>query len=871
MPNSLPESMPKAISFPGIDQIVKSFRDESFLTLRLRKRFKQINQILCRLIQEAPPEAFLLSSVLDYIQRVNHEKVLDEPLNFAAFEFWLNIFSSFTEQENYQIRSKIVGKYIPRSDYQAFFPIGMDRTFTGTHFIAAHLSPDVDTMVASFWGWVDAFAARIGTGLHLWSLPGGPPDSPISSILREMFGQGIFTYLARTSQTLTLTAMDLVTQQQMDKALGNRVTGEFEYGGRENAIILVNENGQYLGDWRLSDVEMIRPIIIIFKSCLRWFENNLHTKLISLFAKNDLSISDLSAFNSSVFEVKIKDSKPALDFSEVQERDLNEFLIKILGMKNGLESTFGDLNQSLKSLGMPQMALFQNEIENLPHSGIFDSKGKLIENRPKIFILLDKIIKDLDQSIHHVRDYVERLDVLLGIKHKVLNQPLLFLTLRSDVEEMRQKIQNYDFLTVVIYEKDGSLFPVGIVRAADLRKTSLGTVSLRDFCNQEEIRMASYLEIISVVDHHKSNLKTSSVPSAIIGDAQSCNVLVTEQAFLINDRYSVGGMTLDSIEKQINQVNRQAESPSQARLLQRLLKRQMAHHAKGTYFIHPDREFNEYLSCLHAILDDTDLLTKVSNRDVECVAQILNRLKSLSLREEVEVIHFDDIPRDKEFAKMAAQRILKNQDMYSLYKKIYDYRELEVEENLKLCSQEKPSNIFVDTKELNGCARVGQTKMFASNFQKFLEFAHKIRKIWFEQAQEVNRDHPEIDFHLHMISTIASTEEVYKGQIGPYKHRDELWLWAPSKQQGYDHLASFLANFQQVGNELNKVDSLEVEFLGPNAEEMKQIFDQNFISIPQKVASDYKEGLPIAVMRFKAGALNSRKSMITPFIPRLIT
>jgi inorganic pyrophosphatase/exopolyphosphatase len=31
----------------------------------------------------------------------------------------------------------------------------------------------------------------------------------------------------------------------------------------------------------------------------------------------------------------------------------------------------------------------------------------------------------------------------------------------------------------------------------------------------------SYLEVISVIDHHKSSLATSSAPMAIIADAQS--------------------------------------------------------------------------------------------------------------------------------------------------------------------------------------------------------------------------------------------------------------------------------------------------------------------------------------------------------------
>lgn len=857
-------------SFPDIDTIIPSFRQNDFLSLSYRKRFKKINQTLCQLILDAPPHSFLLSAVLDYLERVNGETVLGEPLNFAGFEFWLNNFSNLSEHDNYLVRAKIAGKFIPRSSYQGFFPIGMDRFFAGTHFVAAHLSPDIDTMIASFWGWLDAFAARIGTGIHLWCLPGGPPNSPITSIFRETIGKGTFTYLARTSQTLTLTAMDLVNQQKLTKQLGNILTSEIDHGLSEKAVIMVNEQGHYLGDWHISDIEQVRQIIILFKSCLRWFENTVHTKLISLFAKKDLSVKDLPDFYSAIFDVKIKNCEPALEFNEQQKQSLNDFFYKVLKIEKGMEGTFRDLNDALNRLSMPQMLEFQQKVEALSESDIFDSEGKLQENRPKIFHHLENIINDLDEVIHYVRNYVERLDVVLEIKYKVLGLPLLYTTLRSDVDEIRYKMQNYDFLTVVIQEQDNSLFPVGVVRANDLRKSALGTVTLRDFCNQEEVKMASYLEVISVVDHHKSTLKTLSVPAALIGDTQSCNVLIAEQNFLINDRYSLGGLTKEAIEKEIQEISLLPPSPSHTRILQRLLQRRIAgHQGSNTFYIHPQREFQEYLFFLHAILDDTDLLTKVSSRDIDCVIQLLNRLKSLSVGHEVEIVSLDDLPRDKSFAKIAAQRILQQPDMYSLYKQIYDFRELEVESNLELCLQGEVSPIFLDTKEQNGCARVGQTKMFASNFKYFSKHVNQIRKIWLKQSLEVYQDRPEIDFYLHMISTIASADEVYANCVGNYSHEDEIWIWTPPTQQASDHLATFLAGFQSVVKNI-KDHNMHIEFMGPNGEEYAKVFIQNFFSIPVQITEQSDYDLPFIVLRFRAGTLNSRKSMITPFLPRLI-
>jgi hypothetical protein len=118
-----------------------------------------------------------------------------------------------------------------------------------------------------------------------------------------------------------------------------------------------------------------------------------------------------------------------------------------------------------------------------------------------------------------------------------------------------------------------------------------------------------------------------------------------------------------------------------------------------------------------------------------------------------------------------------------------------------------------------------------------------------------------------MISTIASAEEVYKNQIGPYTHQDEIWFWTPATQTGYRHLNSFLAGFQYAVKDLRATMSLE--FLDSPPEEFINIFDLHFPEIPKK-KSLVSTNMPIAILRFKAGALNSRKSTITPFLPRLV-
>ncbi len=322
---------------------------------------------------------------------------------------------------------------------------------------------------------------------------------------------------------------------------------------------------------------------------------------------------------------------------------------------------------------------------------------------------------------------------------------------------------------------------------------------------------------------------------ALIGDAQSCNVIVAEQSFLINDR-----------QKKRNQAK-----------------------TKGGYFIHPNREFTEYFCFLQAILDDTDLLTKVSARDVECVAELLNRMKSLKQKQNIEIINLDDIPRDGNFAKAAAKQILHNPDMYSIYQKIYSYKERELESNLKKCAEGKPHELFSDTKEQNGCCRIGQLKLFTANVPTYEGLREKILDEWLKEAAKMNKEHQELDLHLFMISTIASAEEVYENAKGKYPHEDELWIWIGNAQQAGTHLASFLNAFQNAPEILK--NQLSVSFVGEKTQDLRELFTHNFLAVPIKEGIiDVKNG-SMAILYYDAGSINSRKSMISPYLPRLLS
>ena len=858
--------------FENLQKAINEIKSQDYNNLNHIQKSERINRTLLNLILEAPERIFLLMAVIEFIDLVGRENVLIH-YSMSSFEIWLNQSSGLSEQENYQVRGKIVGKGVPRDEYQILFPIGMGKMHAGSHFVTAHASPDLDTTIASFWGWMDAFGARVSEGLHIWNVPGGPPASSIEVALlfHQIFGQNVFNHLAKTRNALALSSLELMTQRGVVKRQTDQSSLTIDHERTQKAVILVDEWGFFLGDWRSIDVEGVRQVILLLNNCLRWIENHLHISLISLFAKETMNKEDIPKFAEGVFGIPLKECEPAREFTSKQLHYMEGYLIRVLKVEKGLGATVADFASSMKKLGIFDFQECIDLVIALSNSDLFDTSGKLIENRPKIFHHLEEIIAKLDKAIQSVRVYTERLDVALHIKTHVFGYFPQVVSFRDDVEELRVKMGNYPYLTVTSVDEMGKMLPLGVVRARDLQQPILGTVTLRDFCNREETKIPSYFDVISVIDHHKSTLQTSMAPVAYLSDAQSTNAVVAELAFQINDTYAIGGMSLEDIQSQIQECLKDLSSSSNKRILQRLLKKLHAIEKSNahSYFIDPLREFVEYLHFLYAILDDTDLLTKVSRRDVYCVAHLLNRLKSLMEKKEMEVIQFDDLKLGDTFVERAATRILQHPDMYSLYRKIYLAKEHLLEENLELCAAGKPSSIFVDTKLQNGCVRIGQTKMFSNNFSSFEAKSSRIREIWVKECEIFFSERRECDLYLHMISTIAGAEDVFSGADGKFLHKDELWIWIPMTEQSIEHLKFFLNGFSSSPQVVEIQKQIEIECVGPNTNELSKIFKESFPPISHRISENATYSM--AIIRFIAGAINSRKAMISPYLPKMLS
>ena len=673
--------------FPDCDKLLEELPNTN------QRRLDQINQLLIDLITKEKTPCFLLPKVTSFIEAVNRKK-LTINYNFRKFEWYIN---QFPIEKQLIIRSKIAGKALPREEYQTFFPVGMNKTLKGSHFVSAHRSPDLDTTIASFWGWLDAFASKLCNKLHLWNVPIAPPKQlEIALLFKDIFGDNVFSILSKNKLALSLTAEDVMTKEGMHLHNADESIRSCSHDRGKQAVIVIDDNLKYIADWRSIDVEEIGNLILLIISLVDWFFHMMITALHALFSEDHVTDDSLRSIIKKCYEMELQKAQMVVALPDSKRRYLDDFVKKICKTEAGLKSSFSsfiaNVNDFIK-IGI----LCDDKILQLCAIHKLMKEDILTEDRKIIFHFINDITAKWYNKQQEFQQFLEKFRTAIAIKEEVFGNSPQKISPRCDVSEMLSKIAGYHHLTVV--DDDG--FPLGIVHASDIKGKILGTATLRDFCNSDEIGVPEYVELVSVIDHHSATLRSNNPPVITSSDAQSSNTMLAELSFKINDKYSTRGLDKATIDEAISHE----KNPFILTNLWRY-KGALAN-CSNSFFIAKEREILEYLHFLYAILDDTDLLSKVSKRDVDVVVELLNRLKTLVCKMETLVIQTKDLN-----AKEFSLELLRNEDLYSIYKKVYDFRKTMVDQQIEDCKNGKNLDLYADTKQLYRCCRVGQTKLF---------------------------------------------------------------------------------------------------------------------------------------------------------------
>lgn len=855
------------IPFESFEENVAAFLDPNFKCKNPIERSHQVNEVCLKLIQQESRSQYVFSNLLHYICWVNENSLLEAPYHLNAFERWLNQHSELGYEANRHIRGIITGKYIPREEFQCLFPVGQHKVHPGAHTVTAHNPPDLDSTTASFISWLDAFACRVGSTLSIWNVPYGKPGPLISRLFELIYGEGIFPYCSRDKSVISPIAVDVLQQDRFIKAKPGSSIRDVDHNRNENHIILTDHEGFYIGDWRVADVDAVSRIQRLLNICMHMYEKDLVLTLSELFSKKNVSKEYCKETITSFLKRQVPESELEFHhFNRDERRQLDDYLRKVLNMPNGGTTSMEEFFEAMDELAGCSFTLFKDQLQKLLQDDLYDASGILEESQDTLFTILHHTFKALISSIKKLRDHLDRIDVAIQIKQKVLGNLPNYVLTSSSLNEITKQIKDYRHITAAFRSKSGKLVPVGVIHREDIELSTQGTVSFRDFCNHDEIQLDKSLEVISAVDHHKSSLSSKSAMVLNVADVQSSNIIIAEQAFKLNDRYSAHGQSKESVEEQWNELSSQEPSSKTMRLLGRLMfKKQFYQSTNNNYFIDPQRELHEYLLCLNAILDDTDLLVKCGWRDILITAELINRIKSLQLGYEIEILSIEDYPRDKKNLKKAIQDVLNNEDMVSFYGHIYEYREQLLDNIICQNGSSKHAEIFEDCKIQNRACSISQFKLFCKNQQGFQENRVEIMNSWLKHNQQIASRYHETDLYMHMLSTIPGHNDKKDSE----EHRDEIWITsALAREESISRLKQFFTLFKNSP----KYQNLNLKFHLEADQEHKH---SSLIELLERITPqtsipfvEAKVGEPILVMTFKKGALNSRKADITPYLPK---
>lgn len=869
------------LPLPSLDQIEAQLRQQCLKARHLQDRIEVCSRAILSWINEQHVPCFLLAGVLAYIRLVN-ETGVTAPLRYqmSSFEAWLERKSDLSESERRLVRAKIMGQLLPREEYQRLFPIGQDRYLPSSHIITGHSSPDLDTTVSSFWSWCDAWAAPVAERLHYWNVPGGLPDLvEIQFLMLDPFGPQV-AELPKARTTLALTAFDLLASQPpIVVHLGDRL-GALPV--QQAPVAIQDAEGILVGELRQQDVDRIRQLTNPLMACLHWFERYFEQVLVDFLAQNQ-DPNALEAVLKRLFQSQLRQADPYTYQSQEQQTRIHHLIQILFHLPQGAGATFGDLaksmSQQLQEPPCPEVCF------SLVRAFLLES------NDPSAgFHLLSKLSHVLAATSDSIRVFLEQVDQALRVKEQVLQVPDSIVKGNADVEELRQRMGDHHALLSALVDDRGRRFVEGLITAEDLRRQPVGTVSIRDFCNREEVKIPPYFEVVSVVDHHKISLETSRTPTITMADVQSVNTLMAEQALAMQMPYAAAGRKAAELIRERTSLAEVA-SPSSLRRQQKLLCQEQALQRPSlrggeSCWVAPERQWWQSLSTLFAILDDTDLLSKSTWRDLEAVMTLLNLMASLTEKRELEVVAFDDLTKDPANMAAARERLLSTDLLNGLLAVVLKAKYESLNANIEAAAEGRGSSLFADLKIQNGCAAVGQIKLFDANRAFFFEKEALLQNVWLHGSQDMAKQRPEIDLFIEMISSLhtelkadvrspGESKENQDSRAAQTSHEtddDELWIWVPPPEASRVHLRVFLANLV-AGPLQDYRSSCSVTLIGPDKPGLDRVFREHFDLVTLESTSANRPrthgDVTFAVLSLPRGLLNSRKATITPCLPRL--
>uniref|UniRef100_UPI001300B384 hypothetical protein n=1 Tax=Candidatus Similichlamydia epinepheli TaxID=1903953 RepID=UPI001300B384 len=402
-----------------------------------------------------------------------------------------------------------------------------------------------------------------------------------------------------------------------------------------------------------------------------------------------------------------------------------------------ISSTMEDLALSLEQNGISELKQFFMHLHQL--------RSMMGSDRASLLQEIKKILEPLDSLTEQVFHFLRKGQNALLLKISLWGHSSRWVTRETTLTRLQDLFSSSTTpLPVVLLTDEGNLFPIGCVEK-DRAMIACGTVSLRDFSNRLEANISHELEIISVIDHHKTSIQTTTPSLLYIADVQACSVLLSE------------------LENQSLQQYGKMEE----------------------YTVAPERKLLFAFSILAAIFDDTDLLAKAKIRDFTAVCALLSELSHEHLSWSAGA-SLDEI----------RQMLLGSSHAFEIYSKFFALREENMKKSIEKAAQKESFELFSDSKGTR--VLIGQTKLFLNNWPQLRSLRSQLLQQWLRFGQSKG-DH--LLFFSHVMSTICSAEQVIKGTPHPKDHKDQLWLAGKSEKM-IDQFVKKILEHELASNEV---------------------------------------------------------------------
>ncbi|RDB31327.1 hypothetical protein [Candidatus Similichlamydia laticola] len=754
----------------------------------LEERFPCLSRLLYRWIVSIPHPVFLLPSLLALLRQVNESGLLDRTCHFLDWERWLLFESSSTLEEELDVRSKIVGKKALRETYQTYFPIGSGRFYKGPHYVVAHPSPDLDTLVCSFWGWLDAFGAKVCDRLHIWCIPAGKVNPTDQALFDSLLGKGHVTLLSIRRSSLEPEALELSSPCLI------RSWEEDLFSEMASYTLLVNDQGRYVGEWSTVDTENFYSAVMPLIHLLESFEIQMRSNLLLCFSEEDPGHSLKALFDSSQGK-SLQEQVVFQHYSPATQRRLSLLFEKLFLIS--IDATMGDLGSKLDGLGIKSLSQFFKNLEHLLRHDFSKMETRLLITK------IRETLSPLETVSETCLAFLKKGRSALCIKESVWQDEKRWVTPETPLRQLEELFQvKGSPLSLVRLNQKGEPLPLGYLERERVQSTMCGTLSLRDFSDRKDLHASPKLDVISVIDHHKTCISTTAPSFLLTANVQACSVLLEEleQAFSFQQTCSEGMYT------------------------------------------HPERAHLFAISLLAAVFDDTDLLAKGQKRDCLAVHRLLEQLRG-------EQQNWDKGASLTEIKK----KLLATHAAFEIYSKFFELRQNNTEKAIVSAASGTSFDLFQDTK--GGDTLMGQSKLFWDNWKTLRANREKVMLQWVRFCLSKS---PTALFYGHIVSTLLNARQITAQEDHPKDHQDQLWLTGKSPVALRDFLyllyENELAN-QEIKIELINGNILETES-HPILKSCQDILHQSIQEIDQ----------PILVLHFPAGKLNSRKASVAPYI-----